>query len=114
MGVTIGVLVLLMFTIRALGLFDRLMQRRQTAVAILEGPAGSIATSETPSSGSGSRDAARAGEIVAVIAAALALAEDDESRTSPGITGRPASTYPDAWAAAGRRQLMDRRGRPSR
>ena len=106
MGVTIGVLVLLMFTIHALGLFDRLLQRRQPAVAVAEGPTGAPAADET-------REAA-AGEIVAVIAAALALAEDDESRTSPGFAGTPSPAHPDAWAAAGRRQLMDRRGRPSR
>ena len=108
MGVTVGVLVLLMFTIHALGLFDRLLQRRQSAVAVAEGPAGAPAADETP------KAAAAGGEIVAVIAAALALAEDDESRTSPGFAGTPSPTSPDAWAAAGRRQLMDRRGRPSR
>ena len=116
MGVTVGVLLLLMLTIRALGLFDRLLQRRQSAahaVAVLETPAGPSIADET-------REASRGGEIVAVIAAALALSEDEESRTSPGFSGLPsyeraaASAYPDAWAAAGRRQLMDRRGRPSR
>ena len=36
MGVVVGVLVLLMFTIHGLGLFDRIVQRRPTAAAVLD------------------------------------------------------------------------------
>lgn len=109
MGVTVGVLVILMFTIQGLGLFDRLMQRRETAIAVPEAPANVAVAPVSPEVG----DKSQTGEIVAAIAAALALAED-ESQVRQVLNTPPAGTSADAWAQAGRRHLMDQRGRPSR
>jgi len=110
MGVTVGVLVLLMFAIYGLGLFDRIMDSRQAAAAVLNAPtAGSV----TAVSESTSIDAVPGGEIVAAIAAALALAEND-AQTTQILNSPPAGTSADAWATAGRRHLMNQRGRPSR
>lgn len=113
MGVTVGVLVLLIFTIQALSLFDRLMQRRQSAGiagAVIDAPSAVVATPVLDEPG----ETTPGGEIIAVIGAALALAEEDESRTARSGRDMPAGTSPDAWAQAGRRQMMDRRGRPAR
>ena len=111
MGVVVGVLVLLLFTIHGLGLFDRLMQRREAATAVLDAPAGIIGTPGIDEP----RATTAAGEIVAAIATALALAEDEESQTRQGSRANaPSGTSPDAWSQAGRRALMNRRGRPSR
>jgi Na+-transporting methylmalonyl-CoA/oxaloacetate decarboxylase gamma subunit len=108
MGVVVAVLVLLMFTIQGLGLFDRIVQRRQTAAAVLDSPSVATAIPETPAS-----EATTRGEIVAAIAAALALVED-ESQVRQVLNNPPSGTSPDAWAQAGRRHLMDQRGRPLR
>jgi Na+-transporting methylmalonyl-CoA/oxaloacetate decarboxylase gamma subunit len=108
MGVVVGVLVLLMFTIHGLGLFDRIVQRRPTAAAVLDAPSVATVISETPAS-----EVTTRGEIVAVIAAALALAED-ESQVRHVLSNPPSGTSPDAWATAGRRHLMNQRGRPLR
>ncbi len=108
MGVVVGVLVLLMFTIQGLGLFDRIVQRWQTSAAVLDAPSVAAAIPETPAS-----EATTRGEIVAAIAAALALAED-ESQVRHVLNNPPSGTSADAWAQAGRRHLMDQRGRPLR
>ncbi len=108
MGVVVGVLILLMFTIQGLGLFDRLVQRRQTPTAVLDAPSVATAIPEIPAS-----EATKRGEIVAAIAAALALAEDD-SQITQVLSNPPPGTSADAWAQAGRRQLMSQRGRPLR
>ena len=113
MGVVVGVLVILMFTIQGLGLFDRIVQRRQTATAVLDTPSVAIAIPETPAPASGPSDATTRGEIVAAIAAALALAED-ESQVRHVLNNPPAGTSADAWSQAGRRHLMNQRGRPLR
>jgi len=97
-----------MFTIHGLGLFDRIVQRRQTAVAVLDAP--SIATTIPEPSAS---EATARGEIVAAIAAALALAED-ESQVRHVLNNPPSGTSPNAWAQAGRRHMMNQRGRPLR
>ncbi|HIF12274.1 MAG TPA: hypothetical protein EYQ82_04555 [Dehalococcoidia bacterium] len=108
MGVVVGVLVLLMFTIQGLGLFDRIVQRRQSVTAVLDAPSVTTAIPETPAG-----EATTRGEIVAAIAAALALAED-ESQVRHVLDNPPSGTSPGAWAQAGRRHLMDQRGRPLR
>ncbi len=108
MGVVLGVLVLLMFTIQGLGLFDRIVQRRQTAAAVLDAPSVAKPIPETPAS-----EATPRGEIVAAISAALALAED-ESQVRHVLNNPPVGTSADAWAQAGRRHLMNQRGRPLR
>ena len=113
MGVVVGVLVLLMFTIQGLGLFDRIVQRRQAAAALLDAPPVATAIPETPAPESGPSEATTRGEIVAAIAAALALAED-ESQVRHVLNNPPSGTSPDAWATAGRRHLMNQRGRPLR
>ena len=114
MGVVVGVLVLLMFTIHGLGLFDRIVQRRQSAAAVLDAPSEVAAIPATPASdATPPSDATSRGEIVAAIAAALALAED-ESHINQVLNNPPSGTSPDAWAQAGRRHLMNQRGRPSR
>jgi len=97
-----------MFTIHGLGLFDRIVQRRQTAAAVLDAP--SIATTIPEPSAS---EATARGEIVAAIAAALALAED-ESQVRHVLNNPPSGTSPNAWAQAGRRHMMNQRGRPLR
>ncbi len=117
MGVTVGVLVLLMFAIQGMGLFDRLVQRRQSAAAVLDAPSNAAVAPETREGISPSGDTAEemvpGGEIVAAIAVALALAED-ESQVRQVLNNPPSGTSPDAWAAAGRSHLMNQRGRPSR
>ncbi|MCX8251463.1 MAG: OadG family transporter subunit [Dehalococcoidia bacterium] len=108
MGVVVSVLVLLMFTIQGLGLFDRIVQRRQTAVAVLDAPSLATAIPELPAS-----EVTARGEIVAAIAVALALAED-ESQVKHVLNNPPSGTSPNAWAQAGQRHLMNQRGRPLR
>ena len=110
MGVTIGVLILLMFTIYGLRLFNRMVESRQTAAAVLDAPP---AVSIPDVSESTPVDAVPGGEIVAAIAAALALAENDAQATQI-LNSPPLGTSADAWSQAGRRHLMNRRGRPSR
>jgi Na+-transporting methylmalonyl-CoA/oxaloacetate decarboxylase gamma subunit len=117
MGVTVGVLVLLMFTIQGMGLFDRLVQRRQSATALLDAPSNAVIAPETREGDSPPVETARetipGGETVAAIAVALALAED-ESQVRQVLNNPPPGTSPDAWVQAGRRYLMNQRGRPSR
>jgi len=113
MGVVVGVLVLLMFTIQGLGLFDRIVQRRQTAAAVLDTPSVATAIPETPAPECGLSEATTRGEIVAAIAAALALAED-ESQVRHVLNNPPVGTSADAWSQAGLRHLMNQRGRPLR
>jgi len=108
MGVVVSVLVLLMFTIQGLGLFDRVVQRRQTAVAVFDTPSLVTTVSEPPTS-----EGTERGEIVAAIAVALALAED-ESQVKHVLNNPPSGTSPNAWAQAGQRHLMNQRGRPLR
>lgn len=110
MGVTVGVLVLLMFAIQGIGLFDRIVQRRAAAAVIDAIPPSDIAPAP-PRSEPDARTPQ--GEIVAAIAAALALAED-ESQVRRVLANPPAGTSPDAWLQAGRQHLMNQRGRPSR
>ena len=109
MGVTVGVLVLLMFTIQGLGLFDRIVKRRQAAAAVLDAPTQAAVTPVSPVT----TEQTPTGEIVAAIAAALALAED-ESQVRQVLNNPPSGTSADAWAQAGRRHLMNQPGRPSR
>ena len=108
MGVVVSVLVLLMFTIQGLGLFDRIVQRRQTAAAVLDTPSVPTAIPEPPA-----REVTARGEIVAAIAVALALSED-ESQAKHVLNSPSSGTSSNAWAQAGRRDLMNQRGRPLR
>ncbi|HCV28306.1 MAG TPA: OadG family protein [Dehalococcoidia bacterium] len=109
MGVTIGVLILLMFAIYGLDLSNRIMKNREAVTAIPDAPSspGLTATPASPD------EAIPGGEIVAAIAAALALAED-ESQVRHVLNNPPRCTSPDAWVQAGRRHLMNQRGRPTR
>ncbi|MDA1258951.1 MAG: OadG family protein [Chloroflexi bacterium] len=110
MGVVFGVLVLLMFAIQGLGLFDRAMQIRQTASAIPGAPAMTV----TAPASDEQREATNRGEIVAAIAAALALAEEEQTRTRHDPLIHSQAGIPDGWAAAGRNRMMSNRGRPVR
>jgi len=109
MGVTIGVLVLLMFTIQGLGLFERLAERWGSGSVTLDAAQSNVVVSASPEV----TNMSPKGEIVAAIAAALALSEN-ESQIRHGVQSPQISASDDAWTQAGRRHLMDQRRRPSR
>ncbi len=107
MGVVFVVLALLLIVIQSLGLLDRVIARRQSAAATAApAPAAPAAAEASPGV---------AGHIVAVITAALALAEA-EARPAPRVARADAggTIAVDSWAQAGRRRQMDARGRPAR
>jgi Na+-transporting methylmalonyl-CoA/oxaloacetate decarboxylase gamma subunit len=108
MGVVFVVLALLLIVIQSLGLLDRVIARRQSAAAAPTPAAAEPAEAAGASPGV-------AGHIVAVITAALALAEA-EARPASGVARADAggTIAVDSWAQAGRRRQMDARGRPAR